>query len=104
MIIEYDKEYLEQLYYSGKCKDKKYRYQPQVITKYQRRIDTLISANRIEDLFVFNSLNFEAINPINKIFSIRIDYHYRLLIQIRITDTEPIVTIANILDISNHYQ
>lgn len=67
-------------------------------------IDTLISANRIEDLFVFNSLNFEAIDPINKIFSIRIDYHYRLLIQIRITDTEPIVTIANILDISNHYQ
>ena len=34
MIIKYDKEYLEELYENGKCKDKKHRFQPQVVKKY----------------------------------------------------------------------
>ena len=55
MIIEYEKEYLEELYANGKCKNKKYRFQQSVVTKYQKRIDTLMAATRIEDLFVFNS-------------------------------------------------
>ena len=104
MTIEYDQEYLEELYLDSKCSDKKHRYQPQVITKYQRRIDTLIAANRIEDLFVFNSLNFESIDSANNLYSIRIDYHYRLIIKITMTQTEPVVTIARIMEISNHYQ
>ena len=61
MEVEYEKDYLEELYEKGKCKNKKYRFQPSVIKKYQMRIDTLIAATRIEDLFVFNSLNFEAL-------------------------------------------
>lgn len=104
MIIEYDQEYLEELYLFSKSSDKKHRYQPQVITKYQRRIDTLIAANRIEDLFVFNSLNFESIDSANNLYSIRIDYHYRLILKITMTQTEPVVTIARIIEISNHYQ
>ena len=55
MVIEYDKDYLQELYDKGKCKNKKYRFQPQVVQKYQKRIDTLISATGIEDLYVFNS-------------------------------------------------
>lgn len=104
MIIEYDQKYLEELYLDSKSSDKKHRYQPQVITKYQRRIDTLIAANRIEDLFVFNSLNFESIDSANNLYSIRIDYHYRLILKITMTQTEPVVTIARIIEISNHYQ
>ena len=104
MTIEYYQMYLEELYLDSKCSDKKHRYQPQVITKYQRRIDTLIAANRIEDLFVFNSLNFESIDSANNLYSIRIDYHYRLIIKITTTQTEPVVTIARIMEISNHYQ
>ena len=76
MVIEYDKDYLQELYDKGKCKNKKYRFQPQVVQKYQKRIDTLISATGIEDLYVFNSLNFEALD--NGYYSIRIYYHYRL--------------------------
>ena len=60
MVIEYEKKYLEELYNDGKCKNKKYRFQTPVVTKYQKRIDTLLAATRIEDMFVFNSLNFEA--------------------------------------------
>ena len=102
MIIEYEKDYLQELYEKGKCKNKKYRFQPQVIQKYQKRIDTLMAATRIEDLFVFNSLNFEALD--NDYYSIRIDYHYRLQFKLREEETEKILTICVISDITNHYQ
>ena len=81
MVVEYEQDYLQELYDKGKCKNKKYRFQPQVVQKYQKRIDTLMSATGIEDLFVFNSLNFEALD--NGYYSIRIDYHYRLLFKLR---------------------
>ena len=102
MVIEYEKEYLQELYERGKCKNKKYRFQPQIVSKYQRRIDTLIAATRVEDLFVLNSLNFEALE--NGYYSIRIDYHYRLEFKIRTEGTKEIVTICLVTDITNHYQ
>lgn len=102
MIIEYEKDYLQELYEVGKCKNKKYRFQPQVVSKYQKRIDTLMAATRIEDLFVFHSLNFEALS--NGYYSIRIDYHYRLEFKLREEGTEKILTICVVTDITNHYQ
>jgi proteic killer suppression protein len=102
MVIEYEKDYLEELYKDGKCRNKKYRFQKSVIAKYQKRIDTLIAATRIEDLFVFNSLNFEALD--NYFCSIRIDYHFRLIFKVRQEGTEPIITICTVIDITNHYQ
>ena len=102
MVIEYEKDYLEELYNDGKCKNKKYRFQKQVVTKYQKRIDTLMAATRIEDLFVFNSLNFEALD--NGYSSIRIDFHCRLEFKIRTEGAEPVVTICTVTDITNHYQ
>lgn len=86
----------------GKCKNKKYRFQPQVVGKYQKRIDTLMAATKIEDLFVFNSLNFEALS--NGYYSIRIDYHYRLEFKLREEGTEKVLTICVVTDITNHYQ
>ena len=83
MYIEYEKDYLEELYNDGKCKNKKYRF-------------------HIEDLFVFNSLNFEALD--NGFYSIRIDYHYRLEFKIREEGTEKVITICTVTDITNHYQ
>ena len=74
----------------------------QVVQKYQKRIDTLIGATRMEDLFVFNSLNFEALD--NGYYSIRIDYHYRLEFKIRVEGEETLISICTITDITNHYQ
>ena len=104
MVITYDKEYLQELYESGSCKSKKYRFQHSVIQKYQKRIDTLMAATRIEDLFVFNSLNFEALKGKESTYSIRIDYSYRLEFEIHNEQTEPIITICKIIDITNNYQ
>ena len=102
MEIEFEKYYLLELYEVGKCKNKKYRYQPAVIKKYRARIDTLMAATRIEDLFVFNSLNFEALS--NGYYSIRIDYHYRLLFTTRTIENTQVLTICTIHDITNHYK
>jgi hypothetical protein len=37
MKIRFDKEYLRELYETGKTGEKKYRFQPQVIAKYQKK-------------------------------------------------------------------
>jgi toxin HigB-1 len=102
MIVEYEKETLKELYQDGKSK--KYRFDATVIKKYQKRIDTLIAATCIEDLFVFNSLNFEALQGRKNYFSIRIDSHYRLEFRIKREETEVVLTICTVTDITNHYQ
>ena len=101
MVVEFEKQYLKELYDKGSCKNKKYRFQKPVVTKYQRRVDTLLAATCIEDLFVFNSLNFESLN--NGFYSIRIDYHYRLIFSTKKVDGNTVLTICTIHDITNHY-
>ena len=39
MIVEFEQEYLSELYKTGQCKSKKYRFQPNVVTKYKKCID-----------------------------------------------------------------
>ena len=59
MEIEFEKEYLRELYEVGKTNNKKYRFQPSVTKQFKNTIDKLRNANRIEDLFPFKSLNYE---------------------------------------------
>lgn len=47
MVIEYDKDYLRELYEDGKCKNKKHRFDTSVIKKYQKRIDTLMEQQEL---------------------------------------------------------
>lgn len=103
MEIEYEKDYLRELYEDGKCKNKKHRFQPQVVNKYQKRVDTLMGATRIEDLFSLNSLNFESLEG-NSLCSIRVDLKYRLEFRTRFKNGEPQVTICELTDLTNHYK
>lgn len=93
MFIEYETDYLKELYEEGTCKNEKYRFDTAVIKKYQKRMDTLMAATRMEDLFVFHSLNFEALPGRSHCFSIRIDFHWRLEFRIRIDGNGPVATI-----------
>ena len=61
MYIEFDKDYLRELYTDGKTTDKKHRYQPEVVRGYQKAVFQLSIAHRIEDLFRNNALNYEAL-------------------------------------------
>lgn len=105
MYIEFDKEYLRELYTDGKTSDKKHRYQPKLIKGYQKAVFLLSSANVITDLFRNNSLNYEVLQGDKKgISSVRIDRQYRLEFTVREELNEQIITVCRLLDISNHYK
>ena len=105
MIVTFDKEYLEELYTKGKSNDKKHRFQPEVIKQYKKRIDTLKRAKRVEELFAFNSLNYEVLKgDKDGISSIRVNDKYRIEFTVSNNDAETIVYICNILELSNHYK
>jgi proteic killer suppression protein len=104
MEIHFDKDYLSELYYNGKCSDKKHRFQSKVVRNYVKRIITLADAPNIESLFVLNSLNYEVLTGDKAgLSSIRIDHKYRLLLKVEQKE-EKIITVCNILDITNHYK
>lgn len=105
MYIEFDKEYLRELFEDGKSKDKKHRYQPEIITGYRRCFRYLKHATRIEDLFVINSLNYEVLKGDKAgISSVRINRQYRLEFTVKEIMNEQIITVCCLLDISNHYK
>jgi proteic killer suppression protein len=79
MNVEFEKEYLSELYETGKTTDKKHRFQPQVINGYTKCVRTLNRVTRIEDLFVIKSLNYEKLQgDKNGLSSVRINDKYRL--------------------------
>lgn len=104
MIVEFGQGYLRDLYTKGGCNDKKHRYRPDVVKRYKRGIDYLKWASRKEDLFRINSLNFEALKGSKTgRFSIRVNDQCRIEFTMRETIEEPILTICNIIELSNHY-
>lgn len=104
MYIIFDKEYLEELYYTRKCSDKRHRFQPYVVQNYIKRVTTLAEAPNIEALFSMNSLNYEVLSGNKKgISSIRIDKQYGLEFIVS-AEGEPIIKICTITDITNHYK
>lgn len=105
MIIEYSKAYLRDLYEEGCCTEKSHRYQPNVIKKYQKRVDTLMAATRKEDLFPLKSLGFEALHgDKDGLFSVKVDMQYRLEFSLKEEGGESILTICTLQELSNHYK
>ena len=61
MFIEFDKDYLRELFEQGRTSDKKHRYQPEVIKGYQKAVASLKRAINVEMLYRLNSLNYEGL-------------------------------------------
>ena len=105
MQIVFQKEYLSELYYEGKSSDKKHRFQPDIVKRYTHVINTLISANRIEDLFPLRSLNYEKLEGDMKGYeSVRVNDKYRVIFRSEKVESEQLITICNIIDLTNHYK
>lgn len=105
MFIEFDKDYLRELFEQGRTSDKKHRYQPEVIKGYQKAVASLKRAINVEMLYRFNSLNYEVLKGDKKgISSVRINRQYRLEFTVRDVVNEQIITVCRLLDISNHYK
>ena len=105
MYIAFEKEYLEELFTTGKCSDKKHRFQPEVVKRYVNCVKVLSRASSIESLYPIKSLNYEVlVGDKAGISSIRIDRKYRLEFTVSKLYEQEIITICTLLDISNHYQ
>ena len=105
MVVTFNEEYLEKLYTKGETGVKKLRFQPQIVRGYQKGIKFLIQAKRKEDLYPFKSLHFEALHGDKEgRFSIKANDQYRIEFTLEETDDEPVVTICNIMELSNHYK
>ena len=104
MIVTFDKDYLRELYEQGKTNEKKHRYQPDIVRRYQQRIKILESAPRIETLFQIKSLNYEVlVGDKAGRSSIRVNDKYRVEFTV-CYQGEPVVTVCNIIELSNHYK
>ena len=105
MEIKFDKEYLSELYYEGQSSSKKYRFQPQIVRKYQRCIDLLEAATSVGTLYQYNALNYEVLKGDKMgISSIRVNDQYRIEFTVTTVESETIATVCNILELSKHYK
>lgn len=105
MEIKFDKKYLEELYFNGKTSDKKHRFQPQVIAKYRKTVDLLESLAMVEDLYRYHSLHYEAlVGDKAGLESVRVNDQYRIEFKTTKVVSEVVVTLCNIIELSNHYK
>jgi proteic killer suppression protein len=105
MIVTFEKDYLRDLYETGKTTDKKHRFQPDIVRRYKHCIDILFDASGIEALLAINSLNYEVLKGDKRgISSIRVNKQYRIEFTVSVTTEEPIVTVCSIIELSNHYK
>ena len=106
MKIEFEKQYLRELYETGKTTDKKHRFQPQIVNGYMKCVKALMNAESFEELFTYNALNYEKLKGDKKgLSSVRINNQYRLEFR-EIDDASSIetITICSLVEISNHYK
>lgn len=108
MEIVFEKEYLRELYEDGRTSNKNYRFQPDVVKRYRDAIDKLIVAQKIEDLFLYNSLNYKKLTN-TSIESIRVNNQYRIEFRTSVETTEENeiiieITICSIIELNNHYK
>ena len=105
MEIKFDKTYLEELYYTGRTTDKKYRFQPQIAAKYKKTIIILKSVSHVEDLFPYNALHYKKLKgDKDGLESVRINDQYRIEFKTTKVVSETVITVCNIIELSNHYQ
>ncbi len=105
MTIEFDKEYLRELYEEGWTDDRKHRMQPGVVRAYRKTVLMLMAAATVTDLYAFNGLHYKVLSgDLAGRSSVRINKKYRLEFTVREEQGRSFVTICTLLEISNHYQ
>jgi len=105
MDINFKQDYLREIYQTGKSADKKHRFQPEIIRKYIRVVDIMMSQPDVLALMKYNSLNYEKLKG-NKagLSSVRVNDQYRIEFEEDIVENQTVATICNIIESSNHYK
>ena len=58
MIVVFEQAYLRELFELGRTSDKKHRFQPDIVKRYQKRVEILIAAQSAETLLQIQFLEF----------------------------------------------
>ncbi|KGI60722.1 plasmid maintenance system killer protein [Prevotella sp. DNF00663] len=105
MEVYFEKDYLKELYQQGKATDKKHCFQPDIIRRYIRVVDTLIAQPNTIALMQYRSLHYEKLKG-DKVglSSVRVNDQYRIEFEEHIVDGQTLATICNIVELSNHYK
>jgi proteic killer suppression protein len=106
MQLQFEHEYLKDLYYEGGTTDKSRRFQPEVIRGYVKGVKYLEKATTISELYWHGSLHFEPLKGNKRgLYSIRANDKYRVEFKILpIGQDHSIVRVCRIVDLSNHYK
>ncbi|MBD5321060.1 MAG: addiction module killer protein [Bacteroides sp.] len=105
MIVTFEEDYLKILYEEGRSVGEKHRFQPDIIRRYQKAINFMKGASCIESLWQIRSLKYEVLSG-NKagLSSVRVNDQYRVEFSVTLNEKEPILTICNVVELSNHYK
>ena len=105
MEITFEQDYLRELFYEGRVKDKKHRFQPQIVRKYIKVLNLMESLDSTQDLYRFTSLHYEKLvgDKVGR-ESVRVNDQYRIEFRSETVGKERLITICNILELSNHYK
>lgn len=105
MIIFFEDQALEELYYTGHTSDKKYRrLRIGIIKAYIKAVNYLRAATRIEDLYRINSLHYEKkAGDLEGQEFVRINDKYRLRLK-SFAGRDGIVVNVMLIEISKHYE
>lgn len=106
MKIRCKKQYLEDLYTSGKTKDKRFKSNPQLIKQYQKTVQRLIKATKIEDLYALKSLHYEKkTGDLKGKSAVYINNQYRLIFSEIPSEKSPYeIELLELEEISKHYE
>lgn len=105
MIVTFNQTYLKELYTEGKAKDKKHRFQPQIIGKYIKVVNLMKLQENVLGLTKYGSLHYEKLHGDKEgLSSVRINEQYRIEFVEGFETGKQIATICNITELSNHYK
>ena len=105
MTIEFEDKALEELYTEGFTNNHKYkRLSRDIVKRYIKVVNYIKAANRVEELFLINSLHYEKKKgDLNGIEAVRVTDQYRLFFHSS-PDKNGIIVHALLIEISKHYE
>ncbi|MBO4662549.1 MAG: type II toxin-antitoxin system RelE/ParE family toxin [Bacteroidaceae bacterium] len=105
MIVTFEQEYLMELYVEGKTRDKKHRFQPQIVKKYTRTIDLMKQLSNVRGLAQYGGLHYEALHGDKEgLSSVRVNDQYRIEFREILDGDKTIAEVVSITELSNHYK
>ena len=105
MIVVFTKKYLKELYTEGKASEKKYRFQPQIVSRYIRVISLMQAIENVLGLMKYGSLHYERLHGEKEgLSSVRVNDQYRIEFREEMEEDRTIATIVNIEELSKHYE